>query len=355
MDKNRAKGLLIVTQKVDTNDAVLGFFHRWIIEFAQYYPKVTVICLEKGESSLPANVTVRSLGKEGDRSRFKYLFNFYRLLWQSRRDYDTVFVHMNPIYLVLAGWYWRLTGRRIGLWYTHRQVDLKLRLAEKFANLIFSAAPESFKLPSQKLKVVGHGIDTAVFACKNNFKTSEEVVTILHVGRISQIKNCDILIEAAKHLRDNSNFKFKVIFFGGPITAEDRIYKEKLLVQIKEADLEKVIEFRGNVTNREMPECYCRADLTVNLTPTGGIDKSVLESLSCGVPVFTSNQAFVDYFGAYADRLIFRERDALDLSNKITSLLATDRSKLNLDLRQLVVEKSDIKMLIKKIVTELSR
>lgn len=28
--------LLIITQKVDENDAILGFFHGWIAEFAKH-------------------------------------------------------------------------------------------------------------------------------------------------------------------------------------------------------------------------------------------------------------------------------------------------------------------------------
>src|SRR3989344_6741688 len=55
--------LLIVTQKVDKNDPVLGFFHRWIEKFAKNFERVTVICLGKGEYNLPANVKVLSLGK----------------------------------------------------------------------------------------------------------------------------------------------------------------------------------------------------------------------------------------------------------------------------------------------------
>ena len=45
--------LLIITQKVDKNDQLLGFFIDWIIRFAQKFDKVTVLCLEKGEFILP--------------------------------------------------------------------------------------------------------------------------------------------------------------------------------------------------------------------------------------------------------------------------------------------------------------
>ena len=56
--------LLIVTQKVDREDDLLGFFHQWIIEFAKHCESVTVICLEEGSHRLPSNVRVFSLGKE---------------------------------------------------------------------------------------------------------------------------------------------------------------------------------------------------------------------------------------------------------------------------------------------------
>ena len=56
--------LLITTQTVNINDPVLGFFHRWLKEFAENCEQVTVICLQVGEYQLPPNVKVISLGKE---------------------------------------------------------------------------------------------------------------------------------------------------------------------------------------------------------------------------------------------------------------------------------------------------
>ena len=56
--------LLIVTQAIDSEHPILGFFHRWVEEFAKHCEHVHVICLQAGKHSLPANVTVHSLGKE---------------------------------------------------------------------------------------------------------------------------------------------------------------------------------------------------------------------------------------------------------------------------------------------------
>ncbi len=97
------KKLLILTQAVDTQDPVLGFFHAWIEGLAKHYESVSVICLKEGRHSLPDNVRVYSLGKEGGRSRLKYVARFYRYSWQLRKEYDSVFVHMNEEYALLGG------------------------------------------------------------------------------------------------------------------------------------------------------------------------------------------------------------------------------------------------------------
>ena len=109
--------LLITTQILDKNDTNLGFFHTWIEKLAAKVEQVYVICLKKGNYDLPKNVTVMSLGKEqGSVSSLKYAIRFYRCLWGLRGKYDNVFVHMNPEYTILAGWYWRLTGKKVLLW-----------------------------------------------------------------------------------------------------------------------------------------------------------------------------------------------------------------------------------------------
>src|SRR3989344_1998355 len=119
--------LLIITQKVDKNDPILGFFHAWLNEFAKNLESIIVICLYKGEVNLPNNVKVLPLGKENGVSRIKYIFNFYKYIWNERKNYDKVFVHMNPIYVILGGFAWSFLGKRIALWYTHKNVDLKLK------------------------------------------------------------------------------------------------------------------------------------------------------------------------------------------------------------------------------------
>ena len=104
--------LLILTQKIDAEDSILGFFHEWVREFSKNTESVLVICLERGIVNLPQNVRVFSLGKESGSSRFGYILNFYKLIWKYRKEYDSVFVHMNQVYVLLGGLFWKLWHKK---------------------------------------------------------------------------------------------------------------------------------------------------------------------------------------------------------------------------------------------------
>lgn len=316
--------LLICTQKVDKNDSVLGFFHRWLEEFAKHCEKLAVICLEKGEYDLPQNVKVLCLGKNIQYPisnikficQLRYLWQFYEYIWRERKNYDSVFVHMNPEYVVLGGWLWRLMGKKISLWYVHRQVNLKLRIAAFFANKIFSVSPESFRLKSKKVNFVGHGIDTEFFKC--NVKTREsDVFKIITVGRITRIKNLDILIKAVGLLRDVVGRKFVVELVGEPVTGEDEKYLQELKNSVKIKQLDGIVRFIGSLPYHEIVNLYCQSDLLVNLCPTGGVDKVVLEAMSCGIPALVSNKAFEQYLGIMAFDLIFDYNNSVSLKGKL--------------------------------------
>jgi len=353
--------LLIVTQKADKDDPILGFFHRWIEEFAKNYGKVSVICLEEGAHSFPSNVKVYSLGKsKGARStssdRFGYAQRFFSYVWNLRKDYNTVFVHMNPIYLVQAGWLWKLMGKKIGLWYTHKQADMKLRIAERYADVIFTAAKESFTLKSGKVRVVGHGIDVAMYShAKRSKPLGIEPILIGSVGRITPIKDPITLIEAARILKKKWPKLFKVEFIGSPIAGNDSGYSDKVRDLVKQYELESVVTFVGDVKPADMPAKYASTDVSVNLTPTGGLDKVVLESMAAGVPGITSNAAFKDYFGQYSDALTFERGNAEELADKIMGLFGSDQAEaISKALQETAKRRADVSELIRTISQNLA-
>jgi len=348
--------LLIITQKVDAADDVLGFFYHWIREFSRHVEEITVICLEEGAHDFQSNVRVLSLGKEKKRSRMQYLGRFFQNILRERKRYDTVFVHMNPEYVVLGGILWRMLGKRIGFWYVHRNVDLKLWLAEKLAHIIFSTTPEAFRLRSLKVQFIGHGVNFFQFERKK-IERPAGAFRILHVGRITPIKNLDTLIEALGILKKSWDKPFKVRFLGRQATLRDQKYKEDLEALIENYDLkDEIILWNQKVPFPNTLSYYQEADVSVNLTPTGGMDKAVLESIASGTLPLSANKAFRNLFGKYANHLLYNERDAEDTANKIMAIGDMDlseRRKIEEYLYGRARARFDLNVLVKRIVGEL--
>lgn len=267
--------LLIVTQAVDAADPTLGFFVRWIEEFSKRAERIEVICLKEGIYELPANVHVHSLGKErGRTARGTYVWRFLSLVWRLRHNYDAVFVHMNPEYVILGGIFWRLWSKRIALWYTHKSVDLKLRLAVALVDVIFTASKESFRIRSSKVRIMGHGIDTDFFSPDPSVARGDWA---LSVGRLMKSKRHDLAIReaaaAGKELR---------IIGAGP----ERAHLEALT-----QELGAHVRFLGGITQAQLRDEYRRAAYLVHTSETGSLDKVVLEALACGLPIRTQDPA----------------------------------------------------------------
>jgi glycosyltransferase involved in cell wall biosynthesis len=282
--------LLIVTQAVDKDDFVLGFFHRWIEECAKHCETIEVIALRTGKYSFPSNVHVVSLGKEEGNGRLARVYRFYAYVFSLRKKYDTVLVHMNPEYIVLAGVLWKLMRKRIGLWYVHKSVTVKLRIAVALCDKVFSASKDSFRLETPKLYIVGHGIDTTFFTPMFREKRKKGEIRLLSAGRISFAKHHDMILRALALLPDGAHLTIA----GAPATGADRGYENKLHVLARELKIESRVLFVGPVTQECMRELYSSTDVFMHASSTGSYDKVVLEALACGVPVLTTSEAFAD-------------------------------------------------------------
>jgi len=340
--------LLIITQKVDKKDPILGFFHDWITEFSKHCDEVSVLCLEKGEYDLPKNVSVYSLGKEDGVSRSTYIFRFFWAIFSLRNRYDSVFVHMNYEYVILGGLFWRMWHKKVALWYVHRQRSMGLWFSEKLVNTVFTSSLESFCIQSKKTIYVGHGIDTARFVCQSDVRDPDKT-KIIHIGRITPIKNLETLILAGEILSKKIP-NMSVEFFGEASSDTDKKYFEQLKKMIQDKSLASTFTFRGGVPNSEIPIEYCKASLSVNMTPTGGWDKVVVESLVAGCPVFASNIALKPVFGEYVDRFLFEYNNPLDLAYKIEQFLVLEnRNSIIQNLHNHTVREYDFKNLIKRI------
>src|SRR3989344_2895162 len=128
--------LLIVTQKVDKNDEVLGFFHRWIEEFARTCESVVVIASFRGEVALPANVSVFTFGGKW---RLARIYKFWELFSYHYARTDAVFFHMCPEFVLASSPFLVSLKKPTALWYVHKSVTRNLKIAERLVEWVFTA------------------------------------------------------------------------------------------------------------------------------------------------------------------------------------------------------------------------
>jgi len=356
--------ILIVTQKIDEQDDVLGFMHGWIAEFAKQAERVTAICLEKGSVNLPNNVSVFSLGKERfiiHNSKFiilrraVYAVRFWYYIWSARRNYDAVFVHMNPEYVVLGGIFWKLWGKTVTLWYAHKSVTWHLRLAHFFTDIIFTSTASGFRLPSRKVRVIGQGIDTGKFKSqKEKVKSEEGEFRIVTVGRIAQSKDYDTLIDAVEIVKRSGDGGIRVDIIGPTSNVSDEEYLARLKQKVCQKDLSENISFHSAVSNVDLPAVFSKYDLFVNMGRTGSLDKAVAEAMASGLPVLTSNEAFKDVLGPYKGDLMYPAGDIEAFASKIKYMIdlpSEKRKELGLGLRDIVVRDHSLQSFVSKIIS----
>ncbi len=333
--------LLIITQVIDKNDPVLGFFCEWVKEFSKECEKVTVICLKKGEHDLPANIQVLSLGKEEGVSKIKYLWRFFNYIISERKNYDSVFIHMNQIYAVLGWLPWKLMGKKVGLWYAHGKVPFSLRVAHLLIDKAFASTEFGYGIKTKKLQIVGQGIDVNKFLPEPPF----EQYKLVTVGRISPVKRLELEIEAFAKIKEKFHTA-RLQIIGAAGLGEHEKYLEHLKRQVKDLSLGESVVFSGPMRHEELPRAIAQAHIFVNMSNTGSLDKAILEAMSAGVPVISSNASFKSLI---ADDAYYAD-SASELAEKVIQIFASGQ---RVSFRQMVEQNHSLPALIHKIVSHL--
>ncbi len=312
------KSLLVITQRIDLDDGPMGFFSGWLEELSRQTKELYVITSGLGRHELPSRIKIFSMGREKGYGSFRRYLMFYWHFFRIIGHVDGIFAHMSPTYPIIA-WPALLLRKPIIFWYLHRSVTWRLRLAEKLCSKIVTATKRSLSIESSKIVEVGHGIDVQKFRDQKNWEHISRY-EIVSVGRISPIKNLEVLIRAANQLKDVMPMRVRIVGkIGRP---QEHGYLESLRNLVGSLHLEHIVEFSGEVSYAELPSIYRQAHITVNLAPPGGLDKVVLESMAAGCLTITSNSAFLPELGQFKDILLVPYQDPNALAVTIQNLIA---------------------------------
>ena len=346
--------VLMITPQVDLY-ARKGFIVTWIRKLAERVDKLFVITLNyDGETMLPQNVTVYGLDKKSNKISKYFYLNKILINLVATRGINIIFCHMHAEFTIWATPWAQIFKVPVIQWYAHGTVSWQLKFAHFLASKVVTPSTESFGIKSNKVIVTGHGIDTGRFKPAVNLQRKKDKLLILSVGRISPRKNLETLIKAADIWVNEKGMKdLEFIIVGGVPMASQEEYFEKLKNMVRELRLGDYVKFVGAVPYSAVVGYYQNCDIHVNLCPTGGVDKAVLEAMACEKPVIVCNETFEDVFGDHSGILMFGKENSTDLAMKIMYIIQLDklsRNELCRAMRQIVEKKHNVESLMDKLI-----
>ncbi|QDV06793.1 D-inositol-3-phosphate glycosyltransferase [Planctomycetes bacterium Poly30] len=357
--------LLFVTQVLDRDDAVLGFVMRWVQGLAGQVESLRVLALEVGNvEGLPGNVDVREIGRRGYVRRFLRYRRYLRESFRSGPNggFDGLLTHMVPRYSTLAA---GPAAKAMGgkgaahfLWYTHKGVDRRLLSALEVVDGAFTASDLSLRVDTPKKIVTGHGIDLDHFDVPPVGEFEDGRIQLLSVGRLTPAKDPLTTLEAVSHLRDEG-LDVRLTWAGSPLARGDDDYEAMVHRAVSGRDLDGVVEFVGAVPYPRIPQMFGAADLFVNASRTGSVDKVVLESMAARRPFVSCNESIPPVLAAdselatRAGDYAFQSGDSISLASALRVWIdrsADDRRASGERLREIVARHHEVDALMARIV-----
>ena len=344
--------LLIVTQKIDTEDSVMGFAHRWVENIAKNVDEVFAIGLAVGKHHLPKNVHIYSTLKERGYPRIIRAMVFYYRLLTILPRVDGVFIHMCPEYVLALRPLNFFFRKPIAMWYAHIVVSPEAKKALSLVDTVFTPSKEAFAFHSKKVVSTGHGIDTEYFHLPLVRKKNIPPV-LISLSRLSKVKKVETLLEAVNilvHKRNYTNFHIKII--GGPARPEDDAYMKGLKKMADDFHINEYLQWAGEVSNDNAREEYWNTDIFLRMQEGGGFGKTELESMACGTPAILCTHVYKPLLGDFHDDIYYLDGSAEGLATCIQKVLGWSeerRSEYSNLARKIVVENHNLAILAKKI------
>lgn len=319
--------LLMFNLAVDAEHVTLGFGLKWIEALSRRFSHIDIVTMAAGKFSVPENVTVWSVGREKGYPEWLRAIRFYRIAARilMRRRVDVVFTHMIPIFAILFWPVAKVMRLKNLLWYAHGTITPTLKLAHMLVDHVVSSTPEGFRLASDKVTFIGQGIDGSLYRFRP--RRPDEILRIITVGRISSSKGLHILVEALERWYPAPPWQLNIV--GDATSDDERRYADQLRQQASPRCQQNIV-FKGRLDPEFIAEELVAADVFINLSATGSLDKAIVEAMASGCPVLSSNDAFrvIANEAGLADCIVSRDVEGLKMGLEHFSRLGQNARRL---------------------------
>ena len=144
---------------------------------------------------------------------------------------------------------------------------------------------DTYKIDENKIIKITPGVDREIFI--PDLSVEKENI-ILSIGRIQEQKGQLQTIEFLNNFKKIQN-DFKCYFVGGPSGKHGNEYLHELKQTIKDFNLDKHVEFLGDLPQTEIIELFKKAKLLIHTSKFETFGLVAIEANTMGVPVLTTN------------------------------------------------------------------
>jgi glycosyltransferase-like protein len=189
--------------------------------------------------------------------------------------------------------------------------------------------------------VVPNGVDVAKYAADSRERATQlrravgaqDRPLVLAVGGLEPRKGSVSLVRALAQVRDRSGLTPVLAVLGGHSFQDYRAYRDAVLAELPDLGLElgrDVVEV-GTVPEDDMAAWYGAADVLAFPSVKEGFGLAVLEAMSAGLPVVTSDlPVFREYLVPDRDALLVGLGDVEGLAGALLSVLQDEERRASL-------------------------
>ncbi len=227
---------------------------------------------------------------------FQFFFNLLKLIKKEKTEWVISFLFMPSFYSLLL----KLFSPSLKIIVSERSFEQKTKLFEKIfprglyflstyitansitqTNVLLNKFPKYFN----RIKYIPNGAMEQSLI----YKFDNLIFTIVSIGRVSELKNTKLLIEAvAKLKKTNNSLDIKVLWIGAKYNDNelDMSYYNECVELIQFHNLHKIWEWIGQTSN--VKYFLCKATILVHMSTGEGFPNAICESMSLGIPVIAS-------------------------------------------------------------------
>jgi cellulose synthase/poly-beta-1,6-N-acetylglucosamine synthase-like glycosyltransferase/glycosyltransferase involved in cell wall biosynthesis/O-antigen/teichoic acid export membrane protein len=266
---------------------------RWVAEGN----RVTIFCGNDGKSPRSEIVDGIEVVRRGG-FYLVYFWAFFYYMLRFRGKYDVVIDCENgipfftplyvkePVYCVVHHIHQEIFRK-----YLSKPLAMVAMLLEKrlmpivYQNTQFITVSESTRTEMETIGLVGAGIDivhNGVDLTLHRPAAKSKTPTVLYVGRLKPYKSLDVLIRAFQTVSKQVP-EAKLLIAG---SGEQESWLKEF---VRDLDMDKVIEFRGRVSDAEKVRLMQEAWVFANPSMMEGWGITTIEANACGTPTVAAN------------------------------------------------------------------